>query len=157
MQRRQFTQSLVAASTGLFWATSSRAVGLQDPMDSKTVSVGCSLGATGPLASLARELKQGLDAGLAQANTRGIHGREIKLVTMDDGYDAKRSEENVRKMIADANTVALISCMGTANNQRVMPLVDEAQIPYVAPPKRCRVAAQGRVPFSLPRARQLFG
>ena len=98
-------------------------------MDSKTVSVGCSLGTTGPLASLARELKQGLDAGLAQANARGIHGREIKLVTMDDGYDAKRSEENVRKMIADANTVALISCMGTANNQRVMPLVDEAQIP----------------------------
>jgi len=133
MQRRQFTQSLVAASTGLLWATSSRAVGLQDPMDSKTVSVGCSLGATGPLASLARELKQGLDAGLAQANARGIHGREIKLVTMDDGYDAKRSEENVRKMIADANTVALISCMGTANNQRIMPLVDEAQIPYVAP------------------------
>ena len=133
MQRRQFTQSLVAASTGLLWATSSRAVGLQDPMDSKTVSVGCSLGTTGPLASLARELKQGLDAGLAQANARGIHGREIKLVTMDDGYDAKRSEENVRKMIADANTVALISCMGTANNQRIMPLVDEAQIPYVAP------------------------
>ena len=30
-------------------------------------------------------------------------------------------------------TVALISCMGTANNQRIMPLVDEAQIPYVAP------------------------
>ena len=133
MQRRQFTQSLVAASTGLFLANASRAVGVQDPMDSKTVSVGCSLGLTGPLASLARELKQGLDAGLAQANAKGIHGREIKLVALDDGYDAKRSEDNARKLIADANTVALISCMGTANNQRIMPLVDEAQIPYVAP------------------------
>ena len=133
MQRRQFTQSLVAASTGLFLANASRAVGVQDPMDSKTVSVGCSLGLTGPLASLARELKQGLDAGLAQANAKGIHGREIKLVALDDGYDAKRSEDNARKLIADANTVALISCMGTANNQRILPLVDEAQIPYVAP------------------------
>ena len=133
MQRRQFTQSLVAASTGLFLANASRAVGVQDPMDSKTVSVGCSLGLTGPLASLARELKQGLDAGLAQANAKGIHGREIKLVALDDGYDAKRSEDNAHKLIADANTVALISCMGTANNQRILPLVDEAQIPYVAP------------------------
>ena len=133
MQRRQFTQALVAASTGLFLANASRAVGVQDPMDSKTVSVGCSLGLTGPLASLARELKQGLDAGLAQANAKGIHGREIKLVALDDGYDAKRSEDNARKLIADANTVALISCMGTANNQRILPLVDEAQIPYVAP------------------------
>ncbi len=133
MQRRQFTQSLVAASTGLLFATASRAVGVQDPMDSKTVSIGCSLGLTGPLASLARELKQGLDAGLAQANAKGINGREIKLVALDDGYDAKRSEDNARKLIADANTVALISCMGTANNQRILPLVDEAQIPYVAP------------------------
>ena len=133
MQRRQFTQSLVAASTGLFLANASRAVGVQDPMDSKTVSVGCSLGLTGPLASLARELKQGLDAGLAQVNATGINGREIKLVALDDGYDAKRSEDNARKLIADANTVALISCMGTANNQRILPLVDEAQIPYVAP------------------------
>nr|MBP6613774.1 ABC transporter substrate-binding protein [Aquabacterium sp.] len=107
MQRRQFTQSLVAASTGLFLANASRAVGVQDPMDSKTVSVGCSLGLTGPLASLARELKQGLDAGLAQANAKGINGREIKLVALDDGYDAKRSEDNARKLIADANTVAL--------------------------------------------------
>ena len=133
MQRRQFTQSLVAASTGLLFATASRAVGVQDPMDSKTVSIGCSLGLTGPLASLARELKQGLDAGLAQVNAKGINGREIKLVALDDGYDAKRSEDNARKLIADANTVALISCMGTANNQRILPLVDEAPIPYVAP------------------------
>ncbi len=133
MQRRQFTQSLVATSAGFLFATASRAVGVQDPMDSKTVSIGCSLGLTGPLASLARELKQGLDAGLAQANAKGIHGREIKLVALDDGYDAKRSEDNARKLIADANTVALISCMGTPNNQRILPLVDEAQIPYVAP------------------------
>lgn len=133
MQRRQFTQSLVATSAGLLFATASRAVGVQDPMDSKTVSIGCSLGLTGPLASLARELKQGLDAGLAQVNAKGINGREIKLVALDDGYDAKRSEDNARKLIADANTVALISCMGTPNNQRILPLVDEAQIPYVAP------------------------
>ena len=88
MQRRQFTQSLVAASTGLLWATPSRAVGVQDPMDAKVVSIGCSLGVTGALASLGKELKQGLDAGFAQANERGIHGRQVKLLALDDGYDA---------------------------------------------------------------------
>lgn len=133
MQRRQFTQSLVAASTGLLLATSSRAVGVQDPMDAKSVTIGCSIGMTGALASLGKELKQGLDAGIAQANAKGIHGREVKLLALDDGYDAARSEDNVRKLIADANVVSLISCMGTANNQRILPLVDEAQIPYVAP------------------------
>ena len=75
MQRRQFTQSLVAASAGLLLATSSRAVGVQDPMDAKSVTIGCSLGTTGALASLGKELKQGLDAGIAQANAKGIHGR----------------------------------------------------------------------------------
>ena len=77
MQRRQFTQSLVAASAGLLLANASRAVGVQDPMDAKTVSIGCSLGLSGALASLGKELKQGLDAGIAQANARGVHGREL--------------------------------------------------------------------------------
>lgn len=81
---------------------------------------------------------------------------KIKLVALDDGYDAKRSEDNARKLIADANTVALISCMGTANNQRILPLVDEAQIPYITT-KRCHIAAQARAPLRLPRARQLLG
>ena len=123
----------MAASASLLFAPLSRAVGVQDPMDAKSVTIGCSLGATGALASLGKELKQGLDAGFAQANAKGIHGREIKLLALDDGYDAARSEDNVRKLIADSNVVSLISCMGTANNQRILPLVDEAQIPYVAP------------------------
>src|SRR3989338_4291932 len=131
MQRRQFTQSLVAASTGLLLATSSRAVGVQDPMDAKSVTIGCSLGTTGALASLGKELKQGLDAGIAQANAKGIHGREIKLLALDDGYDAARSEDNVRKLIADANVVSLISCMRTAEYRSVFHVrasyADEAQ------------------------------
>jgi len=65
MQRRQFTQSLVAAGTGLLLSPASRAVGVQDPMDAKSVTIGCSLGSTGALASLGKELKQGLDAGFA--------------------------------------------------------------------------------------------
>ena len=99
LQRRQFTQSLVAASASLLFAPLSRAVGVQDPMDAESVTIGCSLGATGALASLGKELKQGLDAGTAQANAKGIHGREIKLQAMDDGYDAARSEDNVRKLM----------------------------------------------------------
>src|SRR3989344_4984928 len=67
MQRRQFTQSLVAASTVLLLATSSRAVGVQDPMDAKSVTIGCSKGTTGALARPGQGLKQRLDAGIAQA------------------------------------------------------------------------------------------
>mgnify|MGYP000920864544 CR=1 FL=1 len=134
MQRRQFTQTLAAASAALAFAPLSHAAGTQDVIDAKTVGIGCSLGITGPLASLGRELKQGLDAGIAQANARGgIHGRELRLLALDDGYEPARSEENARKLIADANVAALLSCMGTGNNQRILPLVDEAQIPYVAP------------------------
>lgn len=132
MQRRQFTQSLFATATGFAlsaWAAP------QDPIDSKVVTIGCSLGLTGPLASLGKELKQGLDAGIAQANARsgGTAGRELRLMALDDGYDPVRSEENVRKLIADNSVASLLSCMGTSNNQRILPIVDAAQIPYVAP------------------------
>ena len=58
MQRRQFTQSLVAASTGLSLGNSSRAVGLRYGRQNG-FGPGCSLGASAdPLATLARELKR---------------------------------------------------------------------------------------------------
>lgn len=41
LPRRQFTQSLVAASASLLFAPLSRAVGVQDPMDAKSVTIGC--------------------------------------------------------------------------------------------------------------------
>ena len=102
MQRRQFTQSLVAASTGLSGQPSFPRWGLQDPMDSKTVLVGCSL-RHGPLwpAWLANS-PAGSDAGPVQA-TRGIHGRGTKLRPWTTAM-TPLFEENVRKMIADAKS-----------------------------------------------------
>lgn len=134
MQRRLFTQSLLAAGAGSLIPAASAWAAPQDPVDARAVAIGCSLDLSGPLASLGKELKQGLDACIAQVNGRGgIHGREVRLLALDDGYDPARSEQNARKMIADGNVAALLSCMGTANNQRILPLVDEAAIPYVAP------------------------
>jgi ABC-type branched-subunit amino acid transport system substrate-binding protein len=133
MQRREFTRSLTAVGASLalsrpLWA------GPNDPLDARQALIGCSLSLTGPVASRSQELRQGLEAGVNWVNSKGgVHGRELRLQALDDGYEAERATTNVRQLISDNNVAALISCTGTANNQSILPLVEQAQIPYIAP------------------------
>jgi branched-chain amino acid transport system substrate-binding protein len=51
----------------------------------------------------------------------------------DDAYAPARSAENVKKMIDDNSVFALLSCIGTSNNAAIMPLIENGDMPYVAP------------------------
>ena len=88
----------------------------------------------GPLAGFGRDIKQGAEAALAQINARGgIHGRMVQLQILDDGYVPQRTTENVQQMISQGSAFALMSCVGTPNNAGILPMIEDAGIPYVAP------------------------
>jgi ABC-type branched-subunit amino acid transport system substrate-binding protein len=135
MQRRHFVSlapRLVTASlAGAGWVTGARA---EEGLTSKTLTIGSSAALTGPLASLGQDLKQGVDAAMAQINSHGgVQGRTLQLLMMDDGYIPARTVENVRKMINDSSVFALLSCVGTPNNAAILPMVEDNSLPYVAP------------------------
>ena len=134
MHRRDFVSlapkaaALVAAPalTGLARA--------EEGVSARSITIGSSAAMTGPLASLGLDLKQGLDAAIAQINARGgVQGRNLQLQMLDDGYVPARSVENVRKMVSEGSIFALLSCVGTPNNTAILPLIEEANLPYVAP------------------------
>ena len=134
MIRRQVVRAFVGSSAASLLPVWSGAAAAEEPNSARSWVIGSSVGLSGPLASLGQELKQGMDAAIAQVNARGgVAGRELNLQVLDDGYAPQRTQENVRKLLAEGSALALLSCMGTANNQAILPLVDEAQIPYVAP------------------------
>ena len=100
----------------------------------KRISIGCSADVTGPLAAFGEDIRQGAGAALAQINGKGgIHGRTLELNIMDDTYDPARSLSNVKQMLAGGNTLALLSCVGTANNKAILPLTEEAGMVHVGP------------------------
>lgn len=135
MQRRQFVSLASTAATVLATPVFMRQAWAQDNgISGKTIAIGCSAALSGPLAGFGQDIKQGAEAALAQINSRGgIHGRTLQLNMMDDGYVPQRTADNVKQMIDQGGVFALLSCMGTPNNTAILPLIEEAGIPYVAP------------------------
>jgi branched-chain amino acid transport system substrate-binding protein len=106
----------------------------QDGINDRTITIGSSGALSGPLAGFGVGLKSGVDAAMAQINEKGgIHGRQLHFKLVDDAYVPQRSVDNVKKMLADGSVFALMSCIGTPNNTAILPLVEDANVPYVAP------------------------
>ena len=135
MQRRQFVTIAPRLAAGLAAPALVRHALAQDAgISSKSLTIGCSASLTGPLAGFGRDIKQGAEAALAQINARGgIHGRMVQLQILDDGYVPQRTTENVQQMISQGSAFALMSCVGTPNNAGILPMIEDAGIPYVAP------------------------
>jgi branched-chain amino acid transport system substrate-binding protein len=106
----------------------------QPPAAPRELVIGQSAPFSGPSAQTARDYQEGLLAWFADVNRRGgIHGRRLRLVSLDDGYDPKLTLRNTRQLIEQQQAIALIGYFGTANSKAVLPLVEKVGIPYVAP------------------------
>ncbi|MGH6638168.1 MAG: ABC transporter substrate-binding protein [Polaromonas sp.] len=106
----------------------------QEGLSAKAVTIGCSGALSGPLAGFGADLKLGVEAAMAQINAKGgVNGRQLQFQMMDDGYVPQRTVDNVKKMQGDGSVFALMSCIGTPNNAAIMPLIEESNLPYVAP------------------------
>ncbi|CAN7379254.1 ABC transporter substrate-binding protein [Polaromonas sp. LjRoot131] len=106
----------------------------QEGLSAKAVTIGSSGALSGPLAGFGADLKLGVEAAMGQINAKGgVNGRVLQFQMMDDGYVPQRTSDNVKKMIGDGSIFALMSCIGTPNNAAVVPLIEESNLPYVAP------------------------
>lgn len=150
MQRRHFldrlTKTLAAGSLAGAWPLARAA---EDGLTANSVTFGSTLALTGPLGGAGTDHTLGIKAAFKGVNhAGGIHGRELKLVTLDDAYVPDRTVENVKKLL-DSNIFALISSMGTVNTAKILPIVEEAAIPLVGP-------VTGAASLRQPKLRQVF-
>jgi len=98
------------------------------------IRIGQSAGVTGPVAGSVREQIEGAQVYLRAVNANGgVAGRRIELVTLDDGFDAKRTPDNVRKLLQDEKVFALFMVRGTPQNESILPIIATEKVPLVAP------------------------
>jgi branched-chain amino acid transport system substrate-binding protein len=85
-----------------------------------SIKLGQTAPLTGPLAVLAGPVK-GAKAFFAYANAElgGVKGRQIELVTKDDGYDPSRTQSLTRELLQKDEVFGLFGVVGTANNLAV--------------------------------------
>ncbi|MDB5859066.1 MAG: Amino acid/amide transporter substrate-binding protein family [Ramlibacter sp.] len=120
--------SLILATTATFAARAETGVTATE------VLVGMSNAQSGPASALGTKLKAGAQAYFAKVNAAGgVHGRRIKLVSYDDGYEPDRAVAMTGKLIDEDKVFTLFGYVGTPTSSAVLPLVSKAGIPYVAP------------------------
>jgi len=98
----------------------------------KEILIGSSLALEGHAGYLGRQTLHGALSYINHVNREGgVHGRTIRLIAYDDGYDPPRCVANTQKLIVGDNVFSLFCYVGTPTTVKILPLVQEARIPLV--------------------------
>ncbi|MCL4722745.1 MAG: ABC transporter substrate-binding protein [Rhodocyclaceae bacterium] len=96
-----------------------------------TITLGQSAAFSGPAKDLGVEMRDGALLAFNEFNRQGgAHGRKIKLISYDDGYEPDRAVANTKKLINDDKVFALFGAVGTPTSKAVLPIFTEAKVPY---------------------------
>ncbi len=132
--RRALVHSLgIIAALGLALATGPAVAQVQGVTDTEIV-LGTHQDLSGPLAALGAPFRDGMILAVEEINAAGgIHGRKIRLVVEDSGYDPKKAVLITQKMLAQDKVFALIATLGTATSSVSMPLALDRGVPFLFP------------------------
>ena len=99
-----------------------------------TVLFGQSAAFSGPAQELGTNMRLGIEAAFAEVNRNGgVHGRQLRLTSLDDTYEPEAAALNTRSLIEDQLVFALIGEVGTPTSRSATPVAASAGVPFIAP------------------------
>ncbi|MGB6056199.1 MAG: ABC transporter substrate-binding protein [Burkholderiaceae bacterium] len=98
------------------------------------ILIGQTLGLTGQISGAAREMVAGADAHISSINRQGgVHGRQIRVLTLDDRFDPALSAANAERLVNKERVFAIFQNRGTPHTEAILPILTAAGVPLVAP------------------------
>lgn len=98
------------------------------------ILLGQSTALTGSLAELGKDASIAAKAYFDYVNQQGgVNGRMIRLITLDDAYNTEKAAANAKTLIEKEMVFALFNMMGTPANMALLPVIEQAGIPSIAP------------------------
>jgi branched-chain amino acid transport system substrate-binding protein len=89
---------------------------------------------SGPIVAFSKQLKNGMEMRVEEVNAQGgIHGRKLKLVIEDHGYDPKKAVLATQKLVQKDKIFAMVGTIGTPTALPSMPILFEKNIPHLFP------------------------
>jgi branched-chain amino acid transport system substrate-binding protein len=86
------------------------------------VRFGISAPFSGPAKELGRQMKLGIESAFNVINdTGGVHGRQVKLVAVDDGYEPARTAETMKQLYEKDQVFGIIGNVGTPTAAVALP------------------------------------
>ncbi|GGC86993.1 ABC transporter substrate-binding protein [Chelatococcus reniformis] len=97
------------------------------------ILIGSVLSTTGPASFLGEPEKQTLEVYAKRINDAGgVNGEKIRLIIYDDGSDASNSRTFATRLVEQDQVVAVVGGTGTGNSLAMIPVFEEAGIPFVS-------------------------
>jgi len=97
------------------------------------IRIGSTVSASGMAAFLGDPEAQTLKMLVEDLNAQGgINGEKIELIAYDDAGDANKARTFATRLIEDDEVVAIIGGTTTGTTMSIMPVVEEAKIPFVS-------------------------
>lgn len=97
------------------------------------ILIGRSTALSGGMAPFLQPIHEGQDAAIEDANNKGgIGGRKIRLVTLDDGFDPRRTLDNAKQLADKEGVLALFGVSGTSQVIGLLPYLTQARLPLIS-------------------------
>ena len=118
---------ILAAVFATAFATSAGAQ--QQGVSKGEIVVGSIQDLSGPLAAFGKQIRLGMMLRVDEINEQGgVHGRKLRLLVEDSGYDPKKAVLAAQKLVNQDKIFIMAAHVGTAQNNAAMPVQFEKNI-----------------------------
>lgn len=108
---------------------------------------------SGPMKELGKLLPAGSNLYFDYVNEQGgVHGRKIRMLVEDAQYNPQKTVVAVKKLIEKDQVFCLYNVIGTSPAEAARPLLQEAEVPLIAPATQSGTMSD----MSRPGARYIF-
>ena len=98
----------------------------------ETIFFGQSACFSGPNQRLGINYRSGILVAFDERNAAGgVNGRQLKLISLDDGYEPEYAAANAERFATSNDVLAVIGGVGTPTAARIAPVLRNAGIPFV--------------------------
>ncbi|MBI0578202.1 ABC transporter substrate-binding protein [Neobacillus cucumis] len=124
---------LVAASVMAGCSSSSSTSGNASSSDSKTIKIGANLELSGGVASYGQSIKEGIDLAINEINKKGIDGKKLQLVSVDNKSDAAEATNGAIKLITQDKVSAVIGAATSTDTLAQVQIANDNKVPILTP------------------------
>ncbi|MBL8734282.1 MAG: ABC transporter substrate-binding protein [Planctomycetes bacterium] len=104
----------------------------QQGVSANEIVVGQACALKGQAAGLGTGMQTGLQVWFDKVNAAGgVHGRKLKLVSVNDGYEPERCVQAVKMLIEQEKVFAVVGGVGTPTAKVAVPVCTEAKVPFI--------------------------
>ena len=104
----------------------------EDGVSADTIVFGQAAVLEGAASALGIGMRTGLQAAFDEINAKGgVHGRKLKLISENDGYEPDRAIAATKKLIEENKVFALIGAVGTPTSAAAQPIATAAKVPFI--------------------------